>query len=96
MIYFILCHKSKIQTSSFRGYVDMFKCPSALHSIVYRRLQQLQMEANIHPTEIALGGINEAAASKNTAWATNTWMAAWAEWCKARKIKCKQRVISIA
>ena len=28
--------------------------------------------------------INETAASKNTARATKTWMAAWAEWCKAR------------
>ena len=30
--------------------------------------------------------INETAASKNTARATKTWMAAWAEWCKARNI----------
>ena len=30
--------------------------------------------------------INEIAASQNTARATKTWMAAWAEWCKARNI----------
>ena len=82
--------------------------------------QQLQTEANIHPTEMPLNSfssgenpyflqqntgtmavdqarfplvsdeeiteINETAASKNTARATKTWMAAWAEWCKARNI----------
>ena len=30
--------------------------------------------------------INETAASTNTARVTKTWMAAWAEWCKARNI----------
>ena len=30
--------------------------------------------------------ISETAASKNTARATKTWMAVWAEWCQARNI----------
>ena len=115
-----------IQMSSF---VDMLTCsdeaqPSTTSFIVS---QQLETEANIHPTEIPLHSTlifppienphfvqqntgtmavdqacfplvsdeeiseinkltSKTAASKNIARVTKTWMAAWAEWCKARTI----------
>ena len=36
--------------------------------------------------EILQINITKTAASKNIARATKKWMAAWAEWCKARNI----------
>ena len=108
-----------IQTYSF---VDILTCSDEVQpsTTSFIALQQLQMEANIHLTEIPLNSIssgekppfvqqnrgtmtvdqarfsllldeeiseiNETAASKNTAQATKTCMAVWAEWCKARNI----------
>ena len=107
-----------IQTSSF---MDMLTRSDEVQpsTISFIASQQLQTEADVHPTEIPLYSIssgenppfvqqntgtmavdqarfplvsdeeileiNETAASKNTARATKTWMAVWAEWCQARK-----------
>ena len=124
MISFTLWHKCcmpTIQTSSFHGYVDMFRWSSALHSIIYISLRNnckrrqtssplnttaqyashdfLRRKSLFCSTKHRNNGsrrspfsscigrrnseINNSETADSKSIARTTWVAAWAEWCKA-------------